>query len=94
MLIAVTMSWSTSWHHYSTVDGEACGPGGLWRSWRAASSVASAPTPGGGMVAIAAKRCWCATAAVTPAVVLALRVVIRWDQPTLEWEVASYSVPC
>jgi hypothetical protein len=75
-LIAATMSWLMLWHHYSAADGKARELGGLWRSWRATSNVASGPAPGDGMTAIAAERYRCVAAAVTPTVVLAPRAFI------------------
>jgi hypothetical protein len=94
VLIAVTTSWSMSWCHCSGADGRACGPGGLWMSWCIASSVASGPATGGGTAVIAVERCRCAATIVTPTAVLAPWVFVRWDHPTLEWEVASSMIPC
>jgi hypothetical protein len=76
VLVAVTTSWSTSWRHCSAVDGDACGPGGLWRSYHTTSSVALGQAPGGDMAAIAVERCQSVAATVTPTAVLAPRGII------------------
>jgi hypothetical protein len=92
--MAAMTSLLTSWRHCFAVDSEACGPRGLWRSWRATTSVPSGSAPSGGMTTIAAKHCRCVAAVVTPVAVLAPWAFVWRDHPTLELEVASYSVPC
>jgi hypothetical protein len=54
--MAVTTSWSMSWCHYSTAEGDALNEGGLLRSWRAASNVASTPAATDDAAAVLAIR--------------------------------------
>jgi hypothetical protein len=77
------------WCHCSVADGEVCGGGELLSSYRAATSVASVATAGGGVAALLAKR-WCHRAAAPTA--STVRLPIHRDRPALEGEVASPSV--
>jgi hypothetical protein len=87
--MAVMMNWLLSWRHYSTADNEVCSSRGLLSSYRAATSMASAATAGGGVAAVLAVRWHHGAAAPTAA---AVRLSAHRDLPTLEWEVASPSV--
>jgi hypothetical protein len=95
--MAVTMSWSTSWCHYSATDSEVCGlgrGGGLFRSWCATTSVALAAAAGGGGTAVVAERRHCLTSEVAAAVVARVWPPTHRVHPTLDREVASPSISC
>jgi hypothetical protein len=91
--MAVMTSWSTSWHHCSTADVEVCGSGGLLRSWRVATNLASVVTAGHGVTAVVAKRWHDTMGAVWTRVMLTERLSACRDCATMEQEVASPSVP-
>jgi hypothetical protein len=80
------MSWSMSWSHYSGVDGEVRGGGGLLSSCRAATSVVTVPKAGDEVAAALVVR-WCCGAAMPTAGTTQLPT--HQDRPILEWEVAS-----
>jgi hypothetical protein len=91
--MVATMS-SSSWHHCSTADSEACQGAGLWRSWRVVTNVALANATSGGITTMVAERCRYAAGAVWTTVVPTTQLPTRQDRPALEREVASPSVPC
>jgi hypothetical protein len=88
-----TMSWSMSWCHYSAAEGEACGDEGLLRSWRAATSVASAATVIGDVTAVPVERWRCGACVAATTVMVSVRPPTRRDRPALGREVASPSAP-
>jgi hypothetical protein len=47
VLMAATMSWSTSWRHCSATEGDAPDGGGLFNICHATSNVASMPAAAG-----------------------------------------------
>jgi hypothetical protein len=89
--MAAMMSWSMSWLHYSSADGELCGGGGLLSSCQATTSVASAATTGGSVTTVLAES-WRYGASTL--VAAAVWPPARRDRPALEREVASPSVSC
>jgi hypothetical protein len=92
--MAMTMSWSASWRHYSATDSKACGLEGLLRSWCAATSVASAAAASGGGTVMVAERRHCITGEVAAAVVVRVWPPTHRVHPALDQEVASPSVSC